>query len=551
MEKQQSPSRPMSRVRNVMNRANTRLPIKAAAALLAGSSLLASILGLFRDRLLNSTYSSYPVGLDAYTVAFIIPDFMFFLLTSGALSVTFIPIFNERLSAGNKWSAWRLSYSMINFMAMITLVVSIGIILFADILVRIIWPGLDDSGHGLAVSMMRVIAVNPFVFAVASVIASMQQAIGRFTFFALAPLIYNIGIIIGITVFTNGITLFGVQIFEGGIMGVALGVVLGSILQLIVSALGLIGIGFDYRFKIAWKNKGFRTVLGLLPARSLDQGIDYVNSLVETSLASNMAKGSIRFYQQALTLHMVPVTLIGVAISTAAFPQMTERLSQGRPDLFKKELQTVLRVIVWLAMPTAVIAYFSRGYLANFLFNGGNIIVASTLGILTIAILFRAVYHIASRAFYAQQDTRTPLNISLFTIGLNIFLAVLFTMQFNWGIYGLAWAQSIVSVIEVVILFSIISRRIKGLFDATMQRALALMAVASIGTGIITFQTVKIFELAITDQSFAATFPKFAIIVLVGLGIYVTLCKVFHLREADIVLTKIQQVLYTQFRGNR
>ncbi len=534
-----------------MNRANTRLPIKAAAALLAGSSLFASILGLFRDRLLNSTYSSYPVGLDAYTVAFIIPDFMFFLLTSGALSVTFIPVFNERLSTGNKWSAWRLSYSMINFMALITLVVSIIIILFADILVRLIWPGLDDSGHGLAVSMMRVIAVNPFVFAVASVIASMQQAIGRFTFFALAPLIYNIGIIIGITVFTNGITLFGVQIFEGGIMGVALGVVLGSILQLIVSALGLIGIGFDYRFKIAWKNKGFRTVLGLLPARSLDQGIDYVNSLVETSLASNMAKGSIRFYQQALTLHMVPVTLIGVAISTAAFPQMTERLSQGRPDLFKKELQTVLRIIVWLAMPTAVIAYFSRGYLANFLFNGGNIIVASTLGILTIAILFRAVYHIASRAFYAQQDTRTPLNISLFTIGLNIFLAVLFTMQFNWGIYGLAWAQSIVSVIEVVILFSIISRRIKGLFDATMQRALTLMAVASIGTGIITFQTVKIFELAITDQSFAATFPKFAIIVLVGLGVYVTLCKVFHLREADIVLTKIQQVLYTQFRGNR
>lgn len=534
-----------------MNRANTRLPIKAAAALLAGSSLLASILGLFRDRLLNSTYSSYPVGLDAYTVAFIIPDFMFFLLTSGALSVTFIPVFNERLSTGNKWSAWRLSYSMINFMALITLVVSIIIILFADILVRLIWPGLDDSGHGLAVSMMRVIAINPFVFAVASVIASMQQAIGRFTFFALAPLIYNIGIIIGITVFTNGITLFGVELFEGGIMGVALGVVLGSILQLIVSALGLIGMGFDYRFKIAWKNKGFRTVLGLLPARSLDQGIDYINSLVETSLASGMARGTIRFYQQALTLHMVPVTLIGVAISTAAFPQMTERLSQGRPDLFKKELQTILRVIVWLALPTAVIAFFARGYLANFLFNGGNVIVASTLGILTVAILFRAVYHIASRAFYAQQDTRTPLNISIFTIGLNIVLAVLFTMQFNWGIYGLAWAQSIVSVIEVCILFIIISRRIKGLFDVSMRRAMARMIVAATGTGIVTFQTVKMFELAITDQSFAATFPKFALIVVVGLAVYVTLCKVVQLREADVVLAKLQQVLYTQFRGAR
>lgn len=541
----------MGRVRNVVKRANIRLPLKAAAALLAGSSLLASLLGLFRDRLLNSTYSNYPVGLDAYTVAFIIPDFMFFLLTSGALSVTFIPVFNERLSAGNKWSAWRLSYSMINFMALITLVTSILIIIFADVLVSLVWPGLDDSGHGLAVSMMRVIAVNPFVFAVASVIASMQQAIGRFTFFALAPLIYNIGIIIGITVFTNGISIFGWQIFEGGIMGVALGVVLGSVMQLIVSALGLIGMGFDYEFKIAWQNKGFQKVLHMLPARSLDQGIDYVNSLVETSLASGMRPGSIRNYQQALTLHMVPVNLIGVAISTAAFPQMTERLSQGRPDLFKSELQSIIRIIVWLALPTAVIAYFARGYLAHFLYNGGNLIVATTLGILTVAILFRSVYHIASRAFYAQQDTRTPFYISIFTIGLNIMLAILFTTHFNMGIYGLAWAQAVVSVVEVIILFVIISQRIPGLFDQRMHAALWHMVIAAAGTGIVTFNAVKMFELLITDQSFAAAFPKFAMIVVIGLTVYVVLCKVFHLREADILLTRLKSLLFIQLRGKR
>ncbi|MGB3023553.1 MAG: lipid II flippase MurJ [Candidatus Saccharimonadales bacterium] len=552
-------TRPFTRVRHAMNRANTRLPIKAAAALLAGSSLLASVLGLFRDRLLNSTYGpnlvtgsvGYPVGLDAYTVAFIIPDFMFFLLTSGALSVTFIPVFTERLSGGNKASAWQLSYSMINIMALLTLIVSVLIIIFADVLVRLIWPGLDDSGHGLAASMMRVIAINPFVFAVASVIASMQQAIGRFTFFALAPLIYNIGIIIGITVFTNGISLFGVQLFEGGIMGVALGVVLGSIMQLIVSALGLIGMGFDYQFKIAWKNEGFRTVLRLLPARSLDQGIDYINTLVETSLASRMISGTIRNYQQALTLHMVPVTLIGVAISTAAFPQMTERLSQGRPDLFRKELQMVLRVIVWLAMPTAVITYFTRGYLASFLFNGGKPIVATTLGILTVAILFRAVYHIASRAFYAQQDTKTPLYISFFTIGLNIALAVMFTMQFNLGIYGLAWAQTIVAVVEVIVLFVIISRRIKNLFDHAMRRALLLMSAASFVTGIVAFQTVTVFQLTVNDLSFASVFPKFFLVVLISLSVYVGVCYRMHLREAHAVVEKLKQVLFVQLRNGR
>lgn len=540
----------MGRVRNAFNRANLRLPIKLAAALLAGSTLMASALGLFRDRLLNSTYSNYPVGLDAYTIAFIIPDFMFFLLTSGALSVTFIPVFNERLQAGNKWSAWQLSYSMINFMALVTLVASILLILLADVLVTLIWPNLSESGHALAVSMMRVIAVNPFIFAVASVIASMQQAIGRFTFFALAPLIYNLGIIIGITWFSEGISIFGFQVFEGGIMGVALGVVFGSIMQLVVSACGLIGMGFEYEFKIAWRNQGFRKVLNLLPARSLDQGIDYINSIVETSLASRLGvDGLVRYYQQALTLHMVPINLIGVAISTAAFPQMTERLSQGRPDLFRKELQSILRVIIWLALPVSVITYFSRGYLANFLFNGGNHIVAGALGILVVAILFRSIYHIASRTFYAQQDTRTPLYISFFTIGLNITLAALFTMQFGWGVFGLAWAQAIVAAVEVLLLFVIMAQRIKGLFDSAFRRALSRMAIATAGTGVVTYNTVKIFELTVSDQSFAATFPKFAMISLISLSAYVGICQMLRLREADQFITRLQGVLFSQFKG--
>ena len=540
----------MGRVRNVVNRANARLPIKTAAALLAGSTLLASLLGLFRDRLLNSTYAdTYPVGLDAYTVAFTIPDFMFFLLTSGALSVTFIPVFNERLSKGNKKSAWSLSYSMINFMAAVTLLASVLIIIFADIVVALIWPGLDEQGHGLAVSMMRVIAINPFLFAVSSVIASMQQAVGRFIFFSLAPLIYNIGIIVGITSFTNGIHIFGFEVFEGGIMGVALGVVFGSMMQLVVSAIGLAGMGFDYQFKIAWRNKGFKQALGLLPARSIDQGIDYVNTIVETSLASRIGVGAIRNYQQAVTLHTVPINLIGVAISTAAFPQMTERLGQGQLDLFKKELQSVLRVIVWLALPVAVVTYFGRGYLANFLYNGGNPEVAAALGILALAIVFRSIYHIASRSFYAQQDTKTPLKISVFTIGLNIVLAAWFTLGFGFGIVGLAWAQVITSVTEVLILFFIMSSRIPRLFDDHFLAAIGRMSIAAFATGFVSWVAVKFFDLTVSDQSFYTTFPKFAVITLISLGAYVAMTHRMKLKEANNVIKWLKRILYFQAKG--
>jgi putative peptidoglycan lipid II flippase len=322
-------------------------------------------------------------------------------------------------------------------------------------------------------------------------------------------------------------------------------------MQLIVSSIGLIGMGFDYEFKIFWKNKGFRQVLRLLPARSFDQGIDYFNSIVETNLASRMVAGSIRAYQQATTLHMVPITLIGVAISTAAFPEMTERLSQGRVDLFKRELQSVLRVIIWLALPTAVIAFFTRGYLVNFLVNGGEPVIASVLGVLTIAILFRSVYHIAARSFYAQKDTRTPLYISFFTIGLNIILAIYFTMQLDAGIYGLAWAQSIVAVIEVVILFAIMSSRIPQLFDAVFIHAVARMLSAAGFMSIVSYVSVKIFELTVRDQSFLATFPKFSMIVLISFASYAYFCKLLNLSEVDPVLRKLSSLTFGQIGSQK
>ena len=540
----------MGRFRSTVALANAKLPVKVAAIVLAGSSLLASLLGLFRDRILNGLYySTYPQGIDAYTVAFTVPDFMFFILVSGALSVSFIPVFNQRLADGNKKSAWELSTSLINLMAIITLVSSILIIIFAEPLIRyIVGPGLDEASRALAVSMMRVIAVNPFLFSIATVISSMQQAIGRFVFFALAPAIYNIGIIIGALVFTNGINLFGWQLFDGGIMGVALGVVLGSIMQLLVSCVGLLGMGFDYKFKIYWRNQGLKKVLSILPARSLDQGIDYINGMVETNMASRMAAGSIRAYQQATALSNVPVNLIGVAISTAAFPKLTERLGQNRPDLFKKELRATLRIIIWLALPVAVVTFFARGYLINFIKNGGDVLMANILGILAIAIVFKSIYHIAARSFYAQQDTKTPLYISFFAIGLNIFLAIWFTLGLNLGTVGLASATAIVSFTEVCILFVAMSIRLKGIFDKVFVHAIARMTSAAGFTALVTYWAVTIMPLSASDQSFLASFPKFTLITIISLTTYLFLSWLLRLEEATPIIDKTKKILFGGFK---
>ena len=550
----------MGRVRSTVTKINQRLNVKLAATILAGSTLLSSLLGFFRDRLLNSAYmpsengalAGYPVGLDAYTAAFMVPDFMFAVLVSGALSVTFIPVFNERWVKGNKQSAWQISSSMINFMALITMAASVLIIIFADPLMKyLIAPGLSESGHALAVSMMQVIAVNPFIFAVAAVIASIQQAVGRFMFCALAPMLYNVGIIIGTVWFTGGVNLFGWQIFDGGIMGVALGVVLGSFLQLIVSAVGLAGLGFDYNFKIYWRNKGFRKVLSLLPARSVDQGMDYVVSLVEVNLASRLADGTVRAYQQALTLHMMPINLIGVAISNAAFPQLTEHLGEGRNDLFQKDLRSLLRIIFWMALPVSVVIFFTRGYVVHFIRNGGNQLIAGILGCLVVAILFRTIYHMAARAFYARQDTKTPLYISIFSITLNIVLAIVLSMVLKMGAYGLAWAQSAVAVLEVVVLLAVMNRQMPKLFDMTFVRAIFKMIIAGTITGVVCYIAVLIMPFRYHDDSFFSAFPKFAIISLVSFGAYAAASKWLKLPEIDPILARLKKVLFgrLEFKG--
>ncbi len=536
--------------KSVVTLVNSKLSIKSATIILASSTLASALLGIFRDRLLNSYYlDTYKTGIDAYTAAFTIPDFMFFILTSGALAVSFIPVFNQRLITGNKKSAWELSSGILNLMALVTLTASILIMIFADPLVRyVVGPGLDESGTILAINMMRVIAINPFLFSISTILCSIQQAVGRFVFYALAPALYNVGILVGITVFTSGINIFGWQIFEGGIMGVALGVVFGAVLQVIVSLIGLFGLGFDYDFKINWKNQGFRTILKLLPARSLDQGIDYANSIVSTNLSSRMGAGSLRSFQQASSLHQMPVNLIGVAISTAFFPKMTEETGDGKDEKFYETFRTAFRAITWVTLPVAAITYFGRGYVVNFIKNGGDRTIADVLGTLIIAIFAHSVFHIASRGFYAKQDTKTPFIVSIFSIGATIALSVLF-YSMNLGVTGLGWAQSIGALLEMIILLTILQIRSKGkILDKAFWSGFLRMIITTAVAGCVAYFMTKLLPLRATDNSFLSTFPKFCIITMASMIAYLAASYFLKLSEVRPIVSRIKKIVFRNLK---
>ena len=535
-----------SKFRSVVSLANIQLSVKTAAIVLASSTLVSALLGIFRDRWLNSMYyDTYPAGLDAYTAAFTVPDFLYFIITSGALAVTFIPVFNQRLVAGNKKSAWELSTSTLNFLALISFIASIFIMIFADPLVRyIVAPGLNEQSMPLAINMMRVIAINPFLFSISTVLSSMQQAVKRFVFYAIAPALYNVGIIVGILVFTNGINIFGWQIFEGGIMGVAIGVVFGALLQLFASIIGMVGIGFQYNFKIYWKNQGFRTVLKLLPTRSADQSIDYVMSILNTNLASRMGEQAIRAYQQAASLKSMPVNLIGVAISTAFFPKLSEDAASEDIEKFTNTFKQSLSTIVWISLPVAIIAFFIRGYVVNFIKNGGDPKIASVLGSFVIAIFFQSVFHIASRGFYARQNTKIPLILSVVSFAVQLVFALIFSAS-GFGPEGLAYALSISALVEVSLLLIILNKQMKGkIFDKTMISSLTRILIASAIAGMASYAMTKIMPLRAADNSFLSTFPKFCVICAVSLLVYIGACVALKIEEVRPVINKVRQVLF-------
>lgn len=512
-----------------LKRANKRISLGTAAALLAGTSFLGIFLGILRTKLINANFNVFTS--DAYFAAFKIPDFIFFTLASGALGVAFLPILSDRL-AKNKQSAWEVASYILNFLGLIALVSSILLMIFADPLMRyVVAPGFTPQQLELSVSIMRIVSVNVFIFSISTILSTVQQAVGRFFFIAIAPLFYNASIIASIFIFGDSL----------GVVGLSLGVAFGAILQLLVVALGMAGLSFTYSPTIDFKNKSFREVLRVLPARAIDQGIDSINAIVETRFASRLITGSVTWYENALVLHYAPISLIGNSISTAAFPRLTDRLAQGRIDLFRKEFVMVLRTMIWIALPVVVVSFFARAYLARIIFARSSSEIAMIFGFLCVAIFFRIIYTIISRYFYAHKDTKTPLYVSLFVIALNIYLAYTLSKPTAYGVAGLAIAQSIVALTEVMILVVIMIRRDRKLFTRDFLQAVTRMVAITGFTAVATYITIQYFPFLQSDIG-SVLVAKLIIIAAVTFTVHTAMSYIFDMPEAKTVVRKAKNM---------
>lgn len=512
-----------------------RISLGNIAFLLMSTAFLGQLLGFLRTKLVNANFpTTGPQSTDAYFAAFTIPDFFFFTLAAGALGVAFMPVVSDRLHRIGRRSAWELADSLLNFLAILMGVVAVIILLFAEPLVKhIVAPGLSPSQVHTAATIMRFLALNPLLFTISGILTSVQQTMGRFFFFAIAPLFYNLSIIMSIFIFKNNI----------GLVGLGVGALIGAVLQLLIVVCGLWGTSFQWRPNILWKNSDFRTVLRNLPPRSLDQGMDQVENIVETHIASGIGSGNITYWSNAYILSTAPILLIGTAISTAAFPRLNARLSQHRPDLFRKDFLMVLRAMIWIAAPIVTVCYFARGYLARLIYTNGNVQIATIFGFLTAAIFFRILYSLISRWFYAQKDTITPLIVSLFVIALNVFLAITLSRPGAYGVSGLALAQSIVAATEVFILFVVMLIRDRKLFDAQFWSGVWRIASVTGFSVVAAFIMISLYPLGIRDKGIFELGSKLLLIASVTFAVHISVSALFGLEEVRPLFRRLRRVI--------
>ncbi len=518
-----------------------RIPLSNVALLLIAAALISQILGFLRTKLVNANFTAHgPESTGAYFAAFNIPDFFFFTLSAGVLGVAFIPVLTDRMQRGDRKGMWELCASLLNLLSIIMLVVAVIIFVFARPLIHhLVGPKLDPVQLDNAVVIMRFLALNPLFFTVAGILTSVQQTMGRFFFYAIAPLFYNLAIIASIYIFRGT---------EFGLKGLGLGAFVGGVLQLFVVCFGLIGTRFTWRPKIMWRSSDFRMILKQLPPRALDQGMDQVQGIVETNFASRLGTENIAYYNNALTLQSAPTLLIGTAISTAAFPRLAARISQGRPDLFRRDYLRILRFMIWLTIPVVIVSYFARGYLARLIFAKDSSEIALIFGYLTMAIFFRTIYTIISRWFYARKDTRTPLLVSVFTIVLNIVLAALLARHSSYGIAGLALSMSLASAAEVVVLSTIMVIRDRGLLNETFWGG--IWRIVSVGgfSLMAAYLAVSLFPLSRGDLGITLGI-KLATIAGFTFVTHILISGLFGLDEARPVFVWLKKIMLRPIRG--
>jgi putative peptidoglycan lipid II flippase len=448
--------------------------LAAAASVVALGFLGSRLLGLVRTIAIAHTFGTSP-DLDAYFVAFRLPDLIFQLLAGATLGSAFIPTFARVLNRGSEQDAWRLTSSVLNIVFFATLVFAVLGLLFAPVLVPLTAPGLgDETGqsselNALAVDLTRIMMISPILFAVSGMFMGILNARHHFLAPAIAPMFYNLAIIIG-------------ALISDDVKVLAFAVVIGALLHLLVQVPALRLVGMMWQPIWEWRDAAVREVGRLMGPRVLGLGAYHLNFIIATFFASTVGTGAISAINYGWLIVMTPIGLFGMAISTAVFPRLAEQAAREDAEL-RDTLSRALRLILYLTIPASVGLMILAKPLTAFLLRSGAF-DADSADLVVTALVFYAIglsahsgTEILSRGFYAMSDTRTPVAFAIVSMVVNLALSL--ALVWSFGIGGLAFSLSAAAIVEFVLLIRTLDRRLRGLESGAVMQSFVRTVIAT------------------------------------------------------------------------
>lgn len=522
--------------------------VTGGAILIAAASLCSRLLGLVRDRLLSSRIGPGDV-LDSYYVAFRLPDFIFNILILGAVSSAFIPVFIElwhKHDGSNKdqKGAWNLVNNLLSiFVVSLSVLALLGIV-FARQIVPIFAPGFHGEKLVMSVTLTRIMLLSIVFFGISNVLSSILNSLKRFFAFAFAPMFYNIGIILGIIFFYPRL----------GFAGLAWGVVLGAFLHLLLQLPSVRRLGFRFHWRMRPRQPAVRKVFRLMVPRTIGLGAVQIDQTVSTMIASTLAVGSVSIFSLANNLASVPISLFGISLAIASFPVFSEMLAAQQIGKFALEFSKVFRRILFFTIPVTVLFLLLRAHIVRLILGSGKfgwddtILTAQSLGFLSLSLFAQSLIPMLARSFYALQDTKTPVKISILAVAMNIAGGLLLGPIL--GVQGLALSFSIASTVQMFVLLIVLRLRLGDLDDERILFSTMKIILASSAMAFVVWAFLHFLALGINSHKAVGILIQGSGAALAGTLVYIAITMVFRFDEVSLIRQWLERAR-NQLLGSR
>ena len=460
--------------------------IISAATVMMVLVLASRILGLVRNRFLAHFF---PIEtLDAYRAAFVIPDFVANVLITGALSVAFIPVFTSYLQNRKENDGWKIASSVLNISLGFYLVFTLILVVFAQPLIgKFVAPEFSPEKLALTTNLARIVLFSELLLIIGSFFTSVLQSFHRFIIPALAPVLYNIGIIIGI--------LWLRPFF--GLTGVAMGVVIGASLHAFIQFFLTKKFGFSYKFRFDIKDPGVAKIIKLSLPRAAGIGLAQAEAWVSVFLANLLGPGSIAVLGFAGDIQNLPIGLFGITFATASLPMLSAEWNAGKKEYFKTTFLATMHQVFYLTIPLSILFMVLRVPIVRLILGTGyfdwpsTVATAVTMSYFAVGIFAQSAFFLLIRAFYALQDAATPLKVAalslVFHVAISSFFVFGFAEKFSIPVSFLGLAASLTAIFGFVILLFLLDKKVGGFDKNKLFLPLVKIVVAAAFMGVILY----------------------------------------------------------------